>query len=188
MTFKFFCSDSWIFLNSILHNFITIGKSCFLDVTWICISSIFSVFLTSDPLPSLLLKFSFFKTSSLCVCVCVCDYIVGLNVYIWMWVFLGKYSACMLSCFSHVWLFLTPWTVADQAPLSMRFSRQEYWDGFHALFQRIFLTRGLNLHPLCLLHWQAASLPLPPPGYPKMYSDHWIKKWKHRKPYKVLSR
>ena len=34
--------------------------------------------------------------------------------------------ACMLSCFSHVRLFATPWTVACQAPLSMGFSRQEY--------------------------------------------------------------
>ena len=30
---------------------------------------------------------------------------------------------------SRVWLFATPWTVAHQAPLSMRFSRQEYWSG-----------------------------------------------------------
>ena len=30
---------------------------------------------------------------------------------------------------SHVWLFATPWTVAHQALLSMRFSRQEYWSG-----------------------------------------------------------
>ena len=35
----------------------------------------------------------------------------------------------MLSCFSHVQLYLTLWTVACQAPLSMRFSRQEYWSG-----------------------------------------------------------
>ena len=28
---------------------------------------------------------------------------------------------------SHIWLFVTPWTVAHQAPLSMEFSRQEYW-------------------------------------------------------------
>ena len=27
------------------------------------------------------------------------------------------------------WLFVTPWTVAHQAPLSMGFSRQEYWSG-----------------------------------------------------------
>ena len=32
----------------------------------------------------------------------------------------------MLSCLSYVWLFVTPWTVAFQAPLSMGFSRQEY--------------------------------------------------------------
>ena len=30
---------------------------------------------------------------------------------------------------SHVQLFVTPWTVACQAPLSMEFSRQEYWSG-----------------------------------------------------------
>ena len=36
-------------------------------------------------------------------------------------------NACMLSYFSHVWLFATPWTVACQAPLSMGLSRQEYW-------------------------------------------------------------
>ena len=35
----------------------------------------------------------------------------------------------MLSHFRHVQLFATPWTVACQPPLSMRFSRQEYWNG-----------------------------------------------------------
>ena len=30
---------------------------------------------------------------------------------------------------SHIWLFVTPWTVACQAPLSMGFSTQEYWSG-----------------------------------------------------------
>ena len=35
----------------------------------------------------------------------------------------------MLSCFSHVQLFATLWTVASQALLSMGFSRQEYWSG-----------------------------------------------------------
>ena len=37
--------------------------------------------------------------------------------------------ACMLSCFSHVQLCATLWTVARQAPLSVGFSRQEYWSG-----------------------------------------------------------
>ena len=35
----------------------------------------------------------------------------------------------VLSHFSHVQLFVTPWTIAHQAPLSMGFSRQEYWSG-----------------------------------------------------------
>ena len=35
----------------------------------------------------------------------------------------------MLSHFSHVQYFGTPWTAACQAPLSMGFSRQEYWSG-----------------------------------------------------------
>ena len=36
---------------------------------------------------------------------------------------------CLLSRFSYV-LFVTPWTVAHQAPQSMGFSRQEYWNEF----------------------------------------------------------
>ena len=36
---------------------------------------------------------------------------------------------CILSHFSHVRFFATPWTVACQAPLSTGFSRQEYWSG-----------------------------------------------------------
>ena len=35
---------------------------------------------------------------------------------------------CALSL-SHVPLFVTPWTIACQAPLSMGFPRQEYWSG-----------------------------------------------------------
>ena len=33
----------------------------------------------------------------------------------------------MLSHFSHVQLFVTPWTIAHQTSLSMEFSQQEYW-------------------------------------------------------------
>ena len=36
---------------------------------------------------------------------------------------------CMLSLFSHVQLFVTLWTITHQAPLSMGFSRQAYWNG-----------------------------------------------------------
>ena len=71
--------------------------------------------------------------------------------------------ACVLSCFSHVWLLVTLWTVACQAHLSIGFSRQV---GYHPLLQGIFLIPGLNLLLLCLLHCQAGSLPLAPPGKP----------------------
>ena len=56
---------------------------------------------------------------------------------------------------SHVRLFVTPGTVAHQAPQSMGFSRQGYWSGLPIPLQGIFLTQGLNLY---LLHWQADSL------------------------------
>ena len=36
---------------------------------------------------------------------------------------------CVFSCFNRIRHFATPWTVARQAPLSMGFSRQEYWSG-----------------------------------------------------------
>ena len=52
---------------------------------------------------------------------------------------------------------VTPWTVACQAPLFMKFSRQEYWS------ELSFPTTGDLLHPgmnLGLLNWQVDSLPL----------------------------
>ena len=73
-------------------------------------------------------------------------------------------STYMLSLSSCVALFVTLWTVAHQAPLSMGFSRQEYWSGCLAILQGIFPPQGLNLCLLCLLHWQACSLPLASPG------------------------
>ena len=59
-----------------------------------------------------------------------------------------------------------PWTIDHQAPLSMGFSRQQYWSGCHFLFQGIFWTQGSNLH---LLHQQADSLPLHHLGSPRYY-------------------
>ena len=38
-------------------------------------------------------------------------------------------EAVVFSCFCHVSVFTTPWTIAHQAPLSMGFSGQEYWSG-----------------------------------------------------------
>ena len=60
---------------------------------------------------------------------------------------------------SHVPLFVTAWTVARQALLSLEFSRQEYWSGLAFPPPGIFPTQGLNPYLLCLLHWQVESLP-----------------------------
>ena len=73
---------------------------------------------------------------------------------------------CLLSHFSRVRLSVTPWTVAFQAPLSMGFSKQGYWNGFPCPPPGIFPTQGSNPRLICLLNWQEVSLPLVPPGKP----------------------
>ena len=58
-----------------------------------------------------------------------------------------------------VQLSVTPWTAARQAPLSMGFSRQEYWSGVPSPSPGDLPTQGSNPHLLCLLRRQADSLP-----------------------------
>ena len=75
---------------------------------------------------------------------------------------------------SHVRLFVTPWTVARQAPLSMEFSRQEYWSGLPFPFPGDLPSPGIEPRYLAL---QADSLPVEPQGKPKKYANSWpIKK------------
>ena len=78
-----------------------------------------------------------------------------------------KSSLSILYCvLSLAQLSVAPWTVVHQAFLLMEFSRQAYWSWCHFLLQGIFLTQRSNPHLLCLLHWQADSLPLMLPGKP----------------------
>ena len=72
---------------------------------------------------------------------------------------------------SRVRLFATLWSIVHQAPLSMGFSRQEYWSGFPSPIPGIFLTQGYNPRLLSLLHWQADSLPLCHLGYPPVKAE-----------------
>ena len=74
---------------------------------------------------------------------------------------------CVLSQSRGVRLFVTPWMVACQAPLSMEFSRQEYWSGLPFSSPGVLPNPGIELACLILLHWQAGSLPLAPPGKPR---------------------
>ena len=41
----------------------------------------------------------------------------------------ARYVYVRAQCFSRIQLFVTPWTIARQTPLSMGFSSQEYWSG-----------------------------------------------------------
>ena len=63
--------------------------------------------------------------------------------------------------FCCVQVFTTPWTVEPARLLCpWNFLGNNTGGGCHFLLQGIFLTQGLNPHLLCLLHWQADSLPL----------------------------
>ena len=74
--------------------------------------------------------------------------------------------ACMLS---HVQLFAAPWTATHQAPLSMEFSRQEYWSGvpfpipgdLHGPGIKPWVCISVSLASPAL---SGRSLPLVPPG------------------------
>ena len=74
----------------------------------------------------------------MCVCVCVYTYMcagAGLDTKLYL-------------------TLTTPCTIACQAPLSVGFSRQEYWSGVgcHAFLERIFQIQGSNPSLLWLLH------------------------------------
>ena len=75
----------------------------------------------------------------------------------------------VLSCFSHVWLFGTPWTIACQGFClgiwSMGFFRQAYWSELPCLPAGFFPNPGIEPASfLCLLRWQVGSLQLELPG------------------------
>ena len=72
---------------------------------------------------------------------------------------------CMLGCFSCVWLFVTLWTVAHQAPLSMGLSMQEYWSELPFPSPGDLPDPGIELTSLAL---QADSLWLSHQGSPEV--------------------
>ena len=67
---------------------------------------------------------------------------------------------------SRVWLFATPWTVAYQAPLSMGFSRQQYWRGLPFPSPVDLPDPGIEPRSPAL---QADALPSEPPGKVWLY-------------------
>ena len=67
---------------------------------------------------------------------------------------------------SRVQLFVTPWTVAHQAPLSMGFSRQEYWSGLPFPSPGDLPNPGIEPRSPAL---QADTLTSEPPEKPSYY-------------------
>ena len=83
-----------------------------------------------DLLFNFFILFYFFFNCSLCFTIAThFSFIVNLKPNNLLKFFLLTLLTCLLSCFSHVRLFATPWTESLQAPLSMEFSRQEHWSG-----------------------------------------------------------
>ena len=72
----------------------------------------------------------------------------------------------MLSHFSHVQLFAILWTIAARLLYLGHSSSKNTGMGWYALLPEICLIQGSSLHLLCLLHWQAVSLPLMPAEKP----------------------
>ena len=77
--------------------------------------------------------------------------------------------ACMFSHFSHIRLFASLWTVALQAPLSMGFSRQEYWSGLPYPPPRDLPNPGLE--PTSLMSPALAGSSLPLLGRGQMFTE-----------------
>ena len=92
----------------------------------------------------------------MCVCMCACVFIEEV-----------VHACSVLSdC------FVTPWTVARQAPLSWDSPGKNTGVGCHFLLQGIFLTQGSNPSHLCLLNWRVDSLQLHNLGSPLCVCMH----------------
>ena len=74
------------------------------------------------------------------------------------------HGECMLSLFIHVQLFATPWTVTHQTPLSMGFSRKEYWSGLPCLPPGYLPDPGIEPDSLTSLAFIGRVFTTEPPG------------------------
>ena len=111
----------------------------------------------------------------------LCFYFCCVIHILYIFIFVYCVCVCVYVCvcahaqsLSHVPLFVTTQTVAHQVPLSTEFFQQEYWNMFLFSTPEIFPTQGSNLGFLCLLHWQADSLPLRHLGSPDIEVPHCI--------------
>ena len=84
----------------------------------------------------------------------------------YMFPFLLKLKMKLCWPLSCVRFFATPWTIAHQTPLSMGFSRQEYWSGLPYLPPGILPNPEIDPRSPAALVLQTDSLPLSHQGHP----------------------
>ena len=85
-----------------------------------------------------------------------------------------KQLCCVLHYFNHVQFFAIPWTITRQAPVhGILQTRILEWVAIS--FSRDPPDPGIEPASLCLLYWQAGSLPLPPPGKPEKQQEDQMK-------------
>ena len=101
--------------------------------------------------PPVLFKNSIASNSRICVCVCVC---------------LCARARVHRHTLSHVHLLAFPWTVACQAPLSMEFSKQEYWSGLLFPSPGDYPDPGIKSVPLVFPALAGGFFTTVPPGKP----------------------
>ena len=75
---------------------------------------------------------------------------------------------CVLS---HDQLFVTPWTVVCQPPLSMGFSRQEYWSGLPFLSLRDVPGPRIQLTSPVTPELETRIFTTEPPGKPSLFAN-----------------
>ena len=118
--------------------------------------------------------------------------------FYWMPGNVPGFYVCVLSRFSHLWLFVTPSTVALQAPPSMVFSRQKYWSGLPRLSPGDLpnpVTEHASLTSLCIdrqILYYRHHLGNPKllwninkqnkvPGYKRLHSERSVKERQHER-------
>ena len=136
-----------------------------------------SPFLKCDCHPSLQLSLSFhssmqlylFKTVNTTEQVSLQPTILVMVFLLYSYLFPLSMCVCVfVLALSHVQLFVTPWTVAHQVPLSRNSLGKKSGVGCHDLLQRVFLNQRSNPY-FVSPDWQVDTLRLAPPGKVKLF-------------------
>ena len=97
----------------------------------------------------------------------MCSFVPWLSAYN---IFTGNWKKQWNKLLSRFWLFVTPWSPC-QVPLSMKFSRQEYWNGSPCLSPGDLPDSGIEHGSPAL---QASSLPSEPSRKPSMVTMYYL--------------